>query len=163
ALNLLGTVADVQSFDSHYKVLPPLRSEEDRKALIEGLQDGTIDCISSNHCPRELEAKQLEFAYADFGAAMLSTAFGALSTALRDYLEESHIVELLTKGPRGVLGLSSPSLEVGSKAEMSFYHYNEVWQPQVTDIGSKSKNAPLINRQLTGRPIGIVNGIYTNL
>lgn len=163
ALNLLGTVEDLRSFDSHYKVLPPLREEEDRLALIEGLKDGTIDCISSNHCPRELEAKHLEFAYADFGAVMLSTSFGTLSTALQEHLEESKIIDLLTKGPREVLGIPMPQLTIGEKAELSFYNYEESWQPERADIGSKSKNAPLLGRQLKGRPIGIVNGTYLSL
>lgn len=158
ALNLLLTVKDVENFDSHCKVLPPLRSELDRQALLAGLKDGTIDCISSNHTPRELETKHLEFSYADFGAATLSTAFAAARTGTKDTLTEAELLAKFTSGPRRVFGLEAATIAVGASAQLSFYQYDTQWIPGPQDIRSKSKNSPLIGQQLSGRPIAILNG-----
>ncbi|MEM1216790.1 MAG: dihydroorotase [Bacteroidota bacterium] len=158
ALNLLLTVEELQQFDSYLKVLPPLRAEQDRQALIAGLQDGTIDCISANHQPLELEAKALEFLYADFGAATLSTAFGAIATALRDHLTEEQIIAKLTTGPAQLLDLPVRKLKAGAVACFTIYNFDENWTPKRRHIRSKSKNAPLLDRALRGRPKAIVHG-----
>jgi dihydroorotase len=151
ALNLLLTVDALHDFDSHLKVLPPLRSEADRQALLAGLQDGTIDCIASNHTPREVEAKELEFPYADFGAAMLETTFSAAATALRHTLTEAEVVALFTAGSRRVLGLPIPSIAAGQPAALTVYDYHEAWTPTMADIRSKSRNHPMLGHPLTGR------------
>ncbi len=158
ALNLLLTVKDVESFDSHCKVLPPLREERDRQALLEGLKDGTIDCISSNHTPLELETKHLEFAYADFGAATISTAFATARKGVGDLLTEEELVAKFTSGPRDVFQLESSSITVGEFAQLTFYQYDKDWSVALQDIHSKSKNSPLIGIELSGRPLGILNG-----
>ncbi|PTM11852.1 MAG: dihydroorotase [Bacteroidetes bacterium] len=162
ALNLLLTVEALEDFSSNCKVLPPLRSEADRQALLAGLKDGTIDCIAANHTPREIEAKEREFTYADFGAAMLSTAFAAAATALRDELTETELIALFTSGPRRILGLPTVGLRVGEEAQFTIYHYNEQWTPERRDIFSKSKNAPLLGHNLIGRPVATVNGHHFN-
>jgi len=151
ALNLVLAVDALHDFDSHLKVLPPLRSEADRLALLAGLQDGTIDCIASNHTPREVEAKELEFPYADFGAAMLETAFAAAATALRPTLTEAEVIALFTAGPRRVLGLPVPNIAVGQPAALTVYGYHEAWTPTLADIRSKSRNHPLLGHPLIGR------------
>ena len=156
-LNLLLTDKDLAEFDSHYKVLPPLRSEEDRQALLAGLEDGTIDCISSNHCPRELERKLLEFAYADFGAATLSTAFAAARTGANT-LSEDILVSKFTSGPRKVLGLPEHTIAADAPAILTFYQYDEEWTVAAGDIHSKSANSPLIGRSLQARPVAVLNG-----
>lgn len=158
ALNLLLTVKDVENFDSHCKVLPPLRSEEDRQALLAGLKDGIIDCISSNHTPRELEVKHLEFAYADFGAATLSTAFAAAKHGVGDALSEEELLAKFTTGPRSILQLPTASIAVDEVAQLTFYQYDTDWTPTLQDIRSKSKNSPLIGLKLSGRPLAILNG-----
>lgn len=158
ALNLVLTVDALQTFNSHLKVLPPLRSEADRQALIEGLRDGTIDCVASNHTPREVEAKSLEFPYADFGAAMMETAFAAAATALRDTLSEAEVIALFTTGPRRVLGLPAASIAQHAPADLTIYDYNEVWTPQWADTRSKSRNNPLVGQSLTGRARMVVKG-----
>lgn len=158
ALNLLLTVAALQEFDSHLKVLPPLRSEADRQALIAGLQDDTIDCISANHQPLELEAKALEFAYATFGAATLSTAFGAVGQALHGILPEEKIIEKLTTGPAQILNLPLPAIGTMGPACFTIYDFTEEWVPTREQILSKSANAPLLGRTLRGKPRAIING-----
>ncbi len=158
ALNLLLTADDLGQFDSHFKVLPPLRAESDRQALIAGLKDGTIDCIASNHCPRELERKLLEFAYADFGAATLSTAFSAARTGIESALTEEDLIEKFTAGPRKVFGLPAHKIEEGANADLTFYQYDSSWVPTSADIRSKSANSPLIDRKLMGRPLAVLRG-----
>lgn len=158
ALHLLFTVDALQGFDSHCKVMPPFREESDRLALIEGLKDGTIDCMSSNHMPLELERKHLEFLYADFGAATLSTAFAAALTGAGALLTEETLIEKLTNGPRKVLDMPPHQIEVGAKSELTFYQYDSPWTPAKEDIYSRSKNSPLIGKVLNGRPLAIVNG-----
>lgn len=158
ALNLLYTDNAMKEFSSHHKVLPPLRRESDRQALIAGLKDGTIDCVSSNHTPRDTEAKDLEFAYAAFGAAMLSTAFGVANTAINDELDISTIITLLTTKPRTVFGLAQPILAEGEVANLSFFAPDQEWVPKLSDIASKSKNAPAIGVPLHGRVYGTVLG-----
>lgn len=157
ALNLLYTDEVMTDFDSHYKVMPPLRLESDRQALITGLKDGTIDCISSNHCPRELEAKALEYLYADFGAAMLSTAFAAAKTAVGDALTEEELIALFTSKPNAILKQALAPIAEGAQASLVFYQYNETWTPAVSDIKSKSKNAPLIGTPLAAKVLGVYN------
>lgn len=157
ALHLLETVEALSGFNSYYKVMPPLRAETDRLALIKGLKDGTIDCISSNHCPRETEAKELEFAYADFGAAMLSTAFAAARTGIDDALSEEELISLLTTKPAEIYGLSVAKIKEKQQAELTFYQFDEQWTPTLNDIKSKSKNAPLIGKKLKGKVIGVLN------
>ncbi|MEZ4987941.1 MAG: dihydroorotase, partial [Saprospiraceae bacterium] len=159
ALNLLLSDEALSDFDSHLKVLPPLRHETDRLALIAGLQDGTIDCISSNHTPLEVELKALEFAYADFGAEMLETAFGCAATALRDHLAQEAIIACFTTGPRKILGLPAISIAEGQPAQLTFYDYHHSWTPGITDIRSRSKNAPLIGYPLIGKPIAVETGL----
>lgn len=158
ALNLLLTADDLGQFDSHFKVKPPVREESDRQALLAGLADGTIDCIASNHCPRELERKLLEFSYADFGAATLSTAFASARTGAGEGLTEAALIDKLTVGPRKVFGLPEHRIEKGAVADLTFYQYDAAWTPTASDIRSKSANSPLIGRALTGRPLGVLRG-----
>lgn len=163
-LNLLFTDEDLGQFDSHLKVLPPLRTEADRQALIAGLADGTIDCIASNHCPRELERKLLEFAYADFGAATLSTAFAAAYTGSKEQLDEATLIDKFTAAPRRIFGMPAHQIEVGAVADLTFYQLDAEWTVAAKDIQSKSANSPLIGRSLLGRPLAVVNGdqLYLN-
>ncbi|MGH1438401.1 MAG: dihydroorotase, partial [Lewinella sp.] len=136
----------------------PLREERDRQALLEGFHDGTIDCISSSHSPLELETKHLEFAYADFGAATISTAFATARKGVGDLLTEEELVAKFTSGPRDVFQLESSNITVGEFAQLTFYQYDKDWSVALQDIHSKSKNSPLIGIELSGRPLGILNG-----
>ncbi|RME95321.1 MAG: dihydroorotase [Bacteroidetes bacterium] len=158
ALNLYATDEALTGFSVNHKVLPPLRCEADRQALIGGLVDGTIDLVSSNHTPREQEAKKVEFLYADFGAAMLSTAYGAFNYALHDQLSTSEIIAKLTQAPRRVLGLTQATITKGMEAELTFFQPRTDWIPTLADIASKSKNAPLVGAPLRGRVLGTVLG-----
>lgn len=154
-LNLLHTDEVLQSFDSYYKVLPPLREAADRAALRAAVADGTIDLVYSNHQPLDPEAKDLEYPYAEFGAEGLETAYGALGAALGDALTPERSVRLLSRAARALFGLPAATIAEGKEAELSFYVPAAEWIPSVTEIRSLNHNNPLLGSPLRGRPVGI--------
>ena len=158
AMNLSHTDEFLSNFDSNFKVLPPLRSEKDRKALINGLKDGTIDCITTNHTPLDVEEKSLEFLYAKFGAIGLQTAFSLVCQAVGKTLSPLFVWEKLVSGPRQILGLKVPSVEVGEKANLTIFDPNKAWALEQTSVFSKSKNSPFIGKKLKGKVIATVSG-----
>lgn len=153
--NLCFTDEKMRTFDSFWKVLPPLRSHTDTQALLEGLADDTIDFICSNHTPWDEEAKNLEFPYAEFGMLGLETAFAICRTFLGNKLTINQLVEKMACAPRRTLGLSIPEIAVGAKADLTAFDPEMEWTYTAKDIRSKSKNSPFIGEKLTGRPIGI--------
>lgn len=157
ALNLVFDDKTMESFDTHFKVLPPLRSQKDIDALWEGLQDNTIDIISSNHQPVEEEHKKLEFSYASFGAIGLQTAFALVNTHAKGRLDTVQLIDKFAVQPRKVLNLEIPKIEVGQIANLSLFSPQQYWTFLKKDIRSKSKNSPLLNKKLQGKIIGIVN------
>ncbi len=156
ALNLAFNDSSLTDFDSNFKVLPPLRSSADQKALVNGLKDGTIDCITSNHTPLESEAKNLEFLFAKFGAIGLQTSFSLALGAVKDKIEIAELIEKLAYSPRKILGLSNLSVEVGEKANLTIFDPKTEWTLHEKGIFSKSKNSPVVGQKLTGKVIGIV-------
>lgn len=157
ALNLAFDDRALVEFDSNYKVLPPLRGNEDIEALKQGLKDGTIDLISSNHVPLEEEAKKLEFPYADFGAIGLETTYALVNTHLEGVLSQTELVEKLTTNSRRIFNLEEVIVREGAKANLTIFHPQEQWTIQQKDIFSKSANCPLIGHTLKGRIVGVIN------
>lgn len=157
ALNLLLSDEALAEFDSNVKVMPPLRSIEDIQALKEGLADGSIDCIGSNHAPLEEEAKKLEFPYAKFGALGLQTAFAAANTALGNMLSAEQWAEKLCFAPRRILGLPLPLIDVGQAANITVFDPEATIVHQSENNRSKSMNDPLFGRTLKGRILAVVN------
>lgn len=156
AMNLIETEAALESFDVNFKVEPPLRLETDRLALIEGVLDGTIDVISSNHRPVETEHKKLEFPYADFGATGLETTMSLVLSALGKRHKLDHIVRCLSTNPRKILGLAPITIEKGGLAELTLFtsEGHSVLDP--TNRGSKAVNSPYFNQELPGKVLGII-------
>ena len=150
--NLVLNDEELMGFDSRYKVLPPLREEATRKALVEAVLDGTIDCITSDHNPLDIELKKLEFDLAKDGTIGLESAFGALATILP--LEV--IIEKLTAN-KLVFNCNSNSIVVGSKADISMFVTDENWVFGKENIVSKSKNSAFLGKTLKGKAIGIYN------
>lgn len=146
----------LRGFDSHYKVMPPLRSPEHIEALREGVKDGTIDCIVSDHRPEDVEHKKLEFGQAAFGIIGLETAFAVANTALQGRMTVRRIVERFCHGPRAVLGLDVPHLVVGEMAEATFFAPGHQWMFAASDIAGRSHNTPFIGYRFTGKPMGMV-------
>ncbi|WP_421798670.1 dihydroorotase [Haliscomenobacter sp.] len=157
ALNLAYDDRSLVEFDSNFKVLPPLRSGEDIEALKQGLKDGTIDLIGSNHIPLEEEAKKLEFPYADFGAIGLETTYALINTHLEGVLSQIELVEKLAANPRRIFNLEEITVREGAKANLTVFHPHHQWTFGPTHIRSKSSNSPLMGVQLKGKVIGVVN------
>ena len=149
--NLFFTDEALADFNTNFKVLPPLRTETDRLALIEAVKDGTIDMVTSDHNPIDVEHKKVEFDHAKNGTIGLESAFGALHTLFD--LETA--IALLTKG-RSRFGKTSTPIKVGNQANISLFN------PDVNDsftsknIISKSKNAIFENETLKGKVFGII-------
>jgi dihydroorotase len=149
---LVLTDDKLEGFDSRYKVNPPLRDEATRKALINAVIDGTIDCISSDHNPLDIEHKKLEFDLAKDGTIGLESAFGALQTVLP--LEV--IIEKLTS-VKSIFGIEENTIEVGSRANLSLFKINNDWTFTKENILSKSKNSAFLGQAMKGKALGIYN------
>ena len=150
--NLVLNDEMILGFDSRYKVLPPLREEATRKALLEAVFDGTIDCITSDHNPLDIELKKLEFDLAKDGTIGLESVFGALLTVLP--LEIA--VQQLTSS-RKVFNVQFHSIAVGNRADISLFTTEEKWIFKKEYILSKSKNSAFLGQKMKGKAIGIYN------
>jgi dihydroorotase len=155
--HLLLDDSNLTDFDSNFKVIPPLRTKEDIKALIKGVKDGVIDVICSDHTPEDIENKQCEFDHAAFGIVNLQTSFAAANTALNGALTIEALVETITSKPRIILNLENPKIKEGEKANLTLFDPTKKWCLTKEEIISKSKNTPLIDKELTGKVYGIVN------
>lgn len=155
--HLLLTETAVEGYDSNYKVFPPLRSDGDKEALIEGLKDGTIDCISTQHTPLDTDAKNLEFEYAHFGMIGLESALGLLGEHLGNHFSKEKLIAFLSINPRKILGLQV-NFSKGEPAEFTVVDFKEEWSFKEEDINSKSKNTPFIGAKLKGK----VKAVFSN-
>ncbi|MBV6654743.1 MAG: dihydroorotase [Mameliella sp.] len=156
-MNLVFDDDAVSTFDTNYKVLPPLRSTEDRQALREGVLDGTIDIIISNHQPLEEEAKKLEFPYADFGATGLGTLYALCRTYLSEWLSNELLIEKIAYNPRKIFGIGLPELKEGAPAELTLFLPAHKWVYGRAQVQSRSFNSPVLGQELTGRSFGIIH------
>ncbi|MGZ3885413.1 MAG: dihydroorotase [Bacteroidia bacterium] len=156
AHNLLLDDSALADFDTNYKVNPPLRSKKDVDALRKAVENGVIDVIVSDHCPQDVECKELEFDLADHGIIALQTAFPTALTALKgDYVET--LVECFTTAPRSILGIEQPTIGEGAKANLTIFKTTEYSTLTEKEILSRSKNSPFIGKPLQGKVIGVVN------
>ena len=148
--NLFYTEEVLEDFDTRYKVLPPLRTETDRQALIEGIKEGTIDMVTSDHNPLDIELKKLEFDHAKFGTIAQEATLGALLTLV----SEERAVKLLTAGSERFTDTTS-KIEIGQPANLSLFTANGTSVFGKEDIRSKSKNSAFLGAQLKGKVYGI--------
>ncbi|MEO0140258.1 MAG: amidohydrolase family protein, partial [candidate division WOR-3 bacterium] len=151
--HLLFTYELLETYDTVYKVNPPLREERDRSALIEALCDGTLDAIATDHAPHSPLDKEYEFPLAAPGMIWLELAFSALYTDLvipgRITLER--LVEALTVGPARVLGIEDIGhIREGALADLVAWDLNEEWE--VRDLASRSRNTPFLGKTLKAKP-----------
>jgi dihydroorotase len=145
---------DLEQYDTNLKVNPPLRTQEDVAALKNAVLDGTVDCIATHHLPHDTDHKVVEFEYAGYGMLGLETAFGVIRTCLPE-LSIEKLVELLSFNPRKIFDLPSVSIKENEKASLSLFLPDDTWT--VGDLHSKSKNSPFPGKELTGKPMGIIN------
>ncbi|MCG2611869.1 dihydroorotase [Flavobacterium sp. SM15] len=150
--NLVLTDEVLTGFDSRYKVTPPLRDENHRKALIQGVLDGTIDMITSDHNPMDVELKKMEFDNAKNGTIGLESAFGAL----QNVLPVETIIEKLTNG-KSVFGIEKLTIKEGNKASLSLFTTDGNWEFTKENILSKSKNSAFLGQPMKGKVYGIYN------
>ena len=145
----------VAAYDTRAKVSPPLRSRTDREALVEGLRDGTIDAVATDHAPHTFGDKATPFDEAAVGLSVLETAFGSLAGLVRSgAISLPVLVARLTSGPASVLGerfTDLASLAVGTPADVVLFDPEEHWTVDVGRFASKGKNTPLAGHTLQGR------------
>lgn len=144
---------DIDSFDTNLKVAPPVRSKKDRKALIEGIKSGLIDCIATDHAPHTLEDKETTFNEAAFGMIGLESCFGVVNKVLvkENGMSLKSLIEKITVNPRKVMNLETNLFATGSKAQITIFDPNEKWKFQNSHILSKSSNSPFIGKDLVGK------------
>ena len=150
--NLVLTDEKLDTFDTRFKVTPPLRNKFDQQALLNGILDNTIDCITSDHNPIDIEHKKMEFDLAKNGTIGLETAYSALLTVLP--IEK--IVEKLTSA-KSIFNLEISEIKIGKKANLTLFTSNEDWVFTKQNILSKSKNSAFLNHKMKGKVLGIIN------
>ncbi|NAY91056.1 dihydroorotase [Muricauda sp. JGD-17] len=150
--NLMVTDESLQEFDTNFKVMPPLRGKSDCKALIKGLLNGTIDFVTSDHIPIDIEDKRVEFDNAMEGSIGLESAFGSLVPIFG--MEQT--ISFLTAG-RERFGLEKPGLKTGEKACLTLFDPEKDWEFSEDDIISTSKNSMFLGANLKGKVYGVVN------
>jgi dihydroorotase len=150
--HLVLTDEKLEEFDTRFKVSPPLRTETDRLALLEGVKNGTIDMITSDHNPIDIEHKKMDFDTAKSGTISLESAFGALMTVL----PVETVIEKLTAA-RTTFGIETPSITEGAKANLSLFNPEGKSTFTAEAIRSKSKNTAFIGTEIKGKVYGIVN------
>ena len=149
----------LKNYDTNYKMNPPLRTRSDVEAMIEGLKDGTIDCIASDHAPHAVEEKEMEFIFAPNGIVGLETQLGlALSELVhKKHLSLSQLVEKISINPRLILNIPIPLIKEGEPANLTIFDPDLIWTVDIAKFRSKSKNSPFDKRLVTGKSIAVIN------
>ena len=150
----------IKKFDTNYKMNPPLRSEADRLAVIEGLADGTLTAIATDHAPHTQTAKMVEFDHAPFGIIGLETAFPLCFTELvtKGVLSIPQLIEKFTTGPADILGMKDYSLAPGNAADIAVIDPEAKWTIDKNEFYSKARNTPFDGFEVQGRVIMTVVG-----
>ena len=155
--NLFLTDEAINNFDTRYKVMPPLRTKKDNKALIKALKEGTIDVITTDHSPQDDEHKRVEFDNAADGIIGLESAFGLLGKYLLPQLGLSQLIEKIAINPRKILVINEATLIEGNIANITLFNPDMEWEFTKQDIKSKSNNTPFIGEKLKGKALAIFN------
>jgi len=152
------TDEDVKNYDTNYKMKPPLRTQQDRQALLRGLADGTVDAIATDHAPHAGSEKMQEFASAPFGITGLETALGL---ALKCLVHGGHtsltrLVELFSTNPARIAGLDRGTLKVGAVADITIFDPERRWTFDVNQSYSRSRNTPFHGYSMRGGPVATI-------
>ena len=145
----------LQTYDTNLKVAPPIRSEAHRKALIQAVRAGVIDCLATDHAPHTIEDKETTFDQATFGMIGLESCFGVVNKVLgqEGQLTLMDLVTLLAVAPRKIMALEADLLRVGQPVELVVLDPEKEWVFRRDDIHSRSQNSPFIGHTLRGRPV----------
>jgi dihydroorotase len=149
--NLVFNEGRLSDFDTTYKVLPPLRDEENRRELIEAFRQGEIDVISSDHCPEDEEHKKVEFDLANFGMATQELFFPLVNAVLGGEVEMDKLVASFSTRPREILGLDLPEIREGQVADLVVFDPEAAFEPE--KFISKGFNLPAVEKGLKGKVI----------
>lgn len=155
AQHLIYNEKAVLDFDVNFKLMPPLRTEEDRLALWAGLKDGTIDCIVSDHRPNDTEETDLEFDHANFGNSTIQTVFGELGTAPEFDLDV--VVNGLSNRNRELLSIDNSAIEAQQTADLTLFIPDKKWIFERDNLLISCENTPVLGKELTGYVVGIIN------
>jgi len=152
------TDADLETYDSNYKMKPPLRSHLDVDAIIEGIVSGAIDVIATDHAPHAGDEKMQEFERCPFGITGLETAIGLSLEKLvhSGKITLSHMVALFTTGPANVLKLDRGTLAEGAVGDVTVFDVDSEWSYDVSKSESKSKNSPFDGKKFRGGPVATI-------
>ena len=153
--NLILDDSNVVSFDPNYKVDPPLRTKEDIDALIDGINDGTIDIIASHHEPQDIDTKKCEFEKANFGVISLQTFFSNIVQLSRKIPLEN-LIKTFSTNPKKILGVETYSVVEGSKASFTVFDPDGSWDYNENSNLSKSINSPWLNWSLKGKVKAVI-------
>jgi len=151
--HLALTDREVRSFNTNAKMNPPLREEEDVAALRQGLKDGTIDIIATDHAPHAFEEKEVDYVMAPFGITSLETALGLV---IRELLEKGtltlmEILAKMTVNPARILGMAIGRIEEGTRADLAIFDPKKTWKVREEEFLSRSTNSPFIGWELPGK------------
>jgi dihydroorotase len=156
--HLVLTEDDITTYDTSLKMNPPLRTKADRAAIVEGVADGTIDCIATDHAPHAPHEKELEFELAPFGTTGLETALGVAVTHLVEQagMDWSDVARLMCHGPRAAVGLPECRVEAGMPADLTVVDPALEWVVGQDGFASRSRNSSFTGATLTGRAVHTV-------
>ncbi len=149
------TDAEIASFDTNTKVNPPLREEKDRLAVLEGLYDGTIDCIVSDHAPHHADDKNVEYDFAAFGISGIETSFSLSYTVLvkNGRLSLEGLAEKMSLAPARILSLAGGTIEEGGVADLTVADLGRSYTVDPAEFASKGKNTPFAGREVWGKVV----------
>ena len=150
--NLFFNDDKLKDFDTRYKVMPPIRDEKTRKELIKNVNDGSIDLVTCDHCPIDIDNKKTDFENSFFGSTGLESSFGALNSLF----DLNKTIKILTSG-YDTFSINKPSLSVGSTAKLTLFNPDIKYTFSKSNILSKSKNSSFIDSKLKGKAYGIVS------
>ena len=156
AHQLLLDDGELLDFDTNYKVNPPLRGRKTIKALMNGLKEGTIDILVSDHRPEDEEGKKLEFDLAAFGMLGIQE-MGSMVHEISKQVDLDLIIDKLTYQPRRLLGLEIPSITIGEKAVLTLFDPYKKWTFNQNTNQSKSRNSPNYGKELQGKAVAVFN------
>jgi dihydroorotase len=145
--------SNLMDYDTNLKVAPPIRTEEDRIALISGVKEGIIDCIATDHAPHRLEDKETTFDIASCGMIGLESCFGAVNKVLcvDNNINIEKVIDSLTLKPRNIMGFNGDLFSLDAEAEITVIDDKQEWEFSSKDIRSKSVNSPFIGELLIGK------------
>lgn len=154
--HLVHTDSHLEGFDTNYKLMPPLRPQAYIDSMIEGINDGTIDCIVSDHKPENIENKAVEFDYAATGCIGTQTLYSVYQTYLSDRIQLETFIKAVSSNPRNILSIPINAIEEGTEANITVFDPSQKWVFNKEQSKSKSYNTPFDQVEFTGKVLRVI-------